>query len=256
MKRRSLRTAAVRLASLSLVVLVASCAPVSPAAESSDPVPASSPSFEASVPSQTLDDAWEVVRTPTPTPSRTKTGAPTRESSLRAKLDRLPIRAESRAGSYARSAFRHWTDADRDCEDTRAEVLRAESKRSVTQTDRCRVVSGKWFSLYDGVTITDAARLDVDHMVPLAEAWRSGAWKWTSNRRKAFANDLLHGATLRAVTLSTNRSKGDRDPAQWLPPRRASWCRYASDWVSVKTTWKLSLNAAERDALRVMVATC
>jgi hypothetical protein len=110
--------------------------------------------------------------------------------------------------------------------------------------------------LYDGVTVTDAAKLDVDHMVPLAEAWRSGAWAWDADRREAYANDLAHAFTLRVVTAATNRSKGDKDPSEWLPPRRVAWCRYAKDWIDVKVTWKLTAQPAEITALRSLLKTC
>jgi hypothetical protein len=55
---------------------------------------------------------------------------------------------------------------------------------------KCKLTGGKWISAYDGKTITNASQLDVDHLVPLAEAWRSGAWKWTPVQRQTFANDL------------------------------------------------------------------
>jgi hypothetical protein len=86
-------------------------------------------------------------------------------------------------------------------------------------------------------------------MVPLKEAWESGARSWSATNRRRFANDLGHGASLEAVTDNVNQSKGDRDPADWLPPRASLHCKYAIRWVVVKYRWRLSVNSAERTAL-------
>ena len=158
---------------------------------------------------------------------------------------------------YQRELFTHWLDADRDGCDTREEVLIDES-RSTAQVDRygCKVVEGDWFSSYDGLRFTDPAELDIDHLVPLAEAWDSGASGWDAGRRQAFANDLDHPQALRAVSASSNRSKGDLDPGQWKPTRDAAWCEYANDWVTVKKAWDLAADQNEVDDLRVMLRTC
>jgi hypothetical protein len=177
-------------------------------------------------------------------------------ATAREKLAQIEVRRESHQASYDRDRFRHWIDADRDCEDTRAEVLRAESSARVTRNSSCTIQTGRWFSLYDGITITQASSLDVDHVVALAEAWRSGAWAWSDAKREAFANDISRPQVLRAVTASTNRSKGDRDPTDWLPTRRAAWCRYAREWIHVKYVWDLSAQRAEIEALEDLLATC
>jgi hypothetical protein len=153
--------------------------------------------------------------------------------------------------------FKLWTDADHDRCDTREEVLISES-RSKAQVDPygCKVVAGDWYSLYDGLTFTDPAELDIDHMVPLAEAWDSGASAWDAARREAYANDLDHPQALRAVSAAANRSKGDLDPGQWKPTRDGAWCEYANDWVTVKKAWDLTADQNEVDDLRVMLRTC
>lgn len=101
----------------------------------------------------------------------------------------LPAAAEKREG-YQRSRFQHWTDEDRDGCDTREEVLIAESRTAPTIGPGCKVTAGEWFSYYDGQTTTQPRGLDIDHMVPLTEAWDSGACTWSAARRKAYANDL------------------------------------------------------------------
>ncbi|WP_407702574.1 HNH endonuclease family protein [Streptomyces niger] len=98
--------------------------------------------------------------------------------------------------------------------------------------ERCKILSGEWFFYYDQHTVTDPKGLDIDHMVPLAEAWNSGASQWTKERRQAYANDLGAERSLVAVTAKTNRSKADQDPAQWMSPSADARCTYLADWVS------------------------
>jgi hypothetical protein len=121
--------------------------------------------------------------------------------------------------------------------------------------DDCTISAGTWVSPYDGRSVADPQDLDVDHLVPLANAWRTGASTWTDERREAFANDLTRPQLI-AVTESTNRSKGDQDPSEWRPPRHDYWCTYAQNWVAVKAYWALSVTAAEKAALAEMLGTC
>jgi hypothetical protein len=157
---------------------------------------------------------------------------------------------------YQRSYFKHWTDANHDGCDTRAEVLKAESTVSVTRNSSCTIMTGKWWSAYDNVWFTAASKLDIDHFVPLSEAWKSGAFKWTSIRREAFANDLGYALSLIAVSSGTNRSKGDQDPESWMPPSRTYWCTYAATWVAVKYRWVLTVDSGEKTQLRSILNGC
>lgn len=163
----------------------------------------------------------------------------------------LIVAPERSGASYQRDLFQHWIDADDDGCDTRCEVL-AQERRS----DLPGLLAGGWLSIYDGYSTDDPSELEVDHLVALAEAWRSGADGWDAARRRAFANDLEEPDALVAVTAATNRSKGDRDPATWQPPNGASWCRFAGGWVRVKVKWGLSADEAEVSALRNMLAGC
>jgi hypothetical protein len=127
----------------------------------------------------------------------------------------------------------------------------------VTLTDDgCRVLSGRWIDWYTGVVVTDASQLDVDHMVPLAEAHRSGGHTWTVAERTSYANDLGTDDALVAVTATANRSKGDSGPEAWLPPQTSAHCRYASAWVDVKYEYELSVSSDERTTLRQALASC
>lgn len=180
---------------------------------------------------------------------------PTGGTELRAAVDKLPVKPEARAG-YERDAFRHWIDENHDGCNTRMEVLIEEAVKPPQQGERCKLTGGEWLSYYDEVTVTDASKLDIDHVVPLAEAWDSGASGWTPERREAFANDLTAERSLVAVTASTNRSKGDKDPAEWMPPAEGATCTYLVDWVSTKARWGLAVDRAERKALRLHAADC
>jgi hypothetical protein len=178
-------------------------------------------------------------------------------TSLRASvvLKTLPVRSEARSG-YQRTLFNHWGDADRDGCDTRAEVLIRQSQVTAQVTSGCRVYRGRWVSAYDSVVVTDPSTLDVDHVVPLAEAWDSGASRWSDTTREAFANDLTFTGSLLAVTASTNRSKGDQDPADWMPGSSAYRCTYVATWIAVKYRWSLSVDGRESSALRRQVSAC
>ncbi len=155
---------------------------------------------------------------------------------------------------YDRALFVHWIDADGDGCDTRQEVLIEESRVPVVMGSGCTVVSGEWYSWYDGATWTNPSDVDIDHFVPLSEGWKSGANSWAADRRRAFANDLGLDTALEAVTDNVNQSKGDRDPAAWLPPLAAVHCEYASDWVLMKYRWDLSVDTTELSALNEIIS--
>jgi hypothetical protein len=170
----------------------------------------------------------------------------------RDRLGELTLAGWGSMAGYSRDRFEHWTRTGGNC-NTRDTVLRRDAES--VETDGCNVVDGRWVSPYDGETVTDPADVDVDHMIPLANAWRTGASAWTDAEREQFANDTSRPQLL-AVTAAANRSKGDQDPAQWKPPRRSYWCAYAVKWVTVKSHWKLSITVAEKAALRDMLETC
>ncbi|MFF7705493.1 HNH endonuclease family protein [Streptomyces lydicus] len=175
--------------------------------------------------------------------------------SLHDAIEVLPQAAESRDG-YERSKFKHWIDADHDGCNTRAEVLLAEAITPPTLGPGCKLSGGTWLSYYDDQIVDGASGLDIDHMVPLAEAWDSGASQWTAARRQSYANDLGADRSLVAVTAKTNRQKADQDPAEWMPPATDARCTYLSDWVSTKLRWSLTVDRRERDALRQLAASC
>jgi hypothetical protein len=93
-------------------------------------------------------------------------------------------------------------------------------------------------------------------LVPLAEAWRSGANRWTAGTRTRYANDLRYSATLIAVTAHANRSKGDQEPQDWLPVRHRYDCTYVANWVAVKWRWHLAIDGAEKRFLTSTLSDC
>lgn len=169
-------------------------------------------------------------------------------------LDQLGVGTESGASSYDRDAFRHWVDANGNGCDTRAEVLIEESTVTAGRSGTCTITSGRWVSDYDGAVLTAPGGLDIDHMVPLKEAWISGASSWSAARKEAFANDLGYAPSLVAVSASSNRSKSDQDPDSWLPARAT--CDYVKRWVAVKWRWGLRIDSAERAAVQTQLDGC
>lgn len=198
----------------------------------------------------TESDAAVVVKKTTTTVKRktTSTTKPPKGNVARTALSVLATipQVKERPQGYNRNLFKHWTDADGDSCNTREEVLIAESK-TPPQVDAygCRVIAGDWYSEYDGLLHTDPSDLDIDHFIPLKEAWDSGAWAWSSSQREKFANDLSDARSLIAVTAGQNRSKGDKDLSNWLPPRKEALCTYVASWVAVKAHWKLSMDPSE-----------
>lgn len=168
-------------------------------------------------------------------------------------LDALTITPEGSSSGYSREKFPHWTTVSGTC-DTREWVLRRDGVGVQTGLD-CYPTAGSWRSPYDGATWHQPSDVDIDHLVPLAESWRSGASDWTTPQRESFANDLSNPQLI-AVTDNVNQSKGDQSPDQWKPPLTSYWCTYASMWTAVKYTWDLTATTAEVTALEDMLQTC
>ena len=125
-----------------------------------------------------------------------------------------------------------------------------------TTSSDCTVTTGRWVDPWSGVVTTTARALQIDHTVPLANAWSSGAWAWTHEQRVAYANDLTDTDHLVPILAHENEAKGDGGPDRWRPPSRSAWCRYALDWDHIKAKWHLTATPGEWAALREMSATC
>ena len=150
----------------------------------------------------------------------------------------------------------YWADADGDCINTRHEVLILESRVPVTMTENgCSVALGEWYDPLTDQAFTDPSDVDIDHHVALLEAHRSGAAEWDTAKKRAFANDLVNSYALQAMDDSTNTSKSDNDPANWLPPNESSRCDYVKNWVEVKSLYALTYDDAEKAAIEGILGT-
>ncbi|MEO3776316.1 HNH endonuclease family protein [Micromonospora sp. B11E3] len=174
---------------------------------------------------------------------------------LQTAVASLPVASENRTG-YSRDLFPHWIDADGDGCNTRNEVLLAEAVSAPSVGSGCSLSGGRWYSYYDNAYWTLTGDLDIDHMVPLAEAWDSGARNWSTSRRQAYANDLGDYRPLVAVTDNVNQAKSDQDPATWMPPYSGARCRYVNEWVATKIRWRLTVDSAEKNALTSWANSC
>lgn len=158
---------------------------------------------------------------------------------------------ESRDGYDRDKIFGSWLDVDKDGCNTRCEVLEREKR-----FDLSSLPTGGWYSVFDGATTGRSSSFDIDHVVPLAEAWDSGGSSWSLSRWKSFGNDLDDVRALRAVSASSNRSKGDRDPAEWMPPLASFRCQYVAEWVALKSRWSLSVDSTEKTFLDNVASSC
>ena len=235
-------------------------------AAAATPVPAASPVAPAITPTRTaLRPTAVATRLPAPTQTAAPTAVPVPTAVPPAAAGapagdapQLNLRSAGTVPGYDRATWKHWVDADGDCQDTRAEVLIAESLEPVTFTSsaNCTVLGGRWYDPYTGAFFSVAGDLDVDHFIPLSNAHSSGGAAWARDRKRDFANSLNDADHLIAVSASANRSKGNRAPDEWKPPNQGYWCEYAYDWIRVKSAWGLSATAGEWAALSSMTATC
>ncbi|OHF04054.1 hypothetical protein CORC01_00393 [Colletotrichum orchidophilum] len=190
------------------------------------------------------------VAEPLPMPS--PSGIPT-AAAAKTQLAALTVAAWSNTDTYDRDLFPHWSTVSGAC-NTRETVLQRDGT-GVVVNSACAATSGTWKSPYDGASWTAASDVDIDHMVPLKNAWISGAASWTTAKREQFANDLTR-PQLWAVTDSVNQSKSDKSPDSWKPPLTSFYCTYARSWVQVKSYWALTVTSAEKTALTSMLNTC
>lgn len=117
----------------------------------------------------------------------------------------------------------------------------------------CTNLTGRWVDAYSGNIYSSASDMDIDHVVPLGNAWASGARFWSIAKKTAYANDPL---VLLAVNDRLNQSKGDRSVDQWMPPNAAAACNYAERWVAIKSKYNLSVTTAERTKLTNVLRSC
>ncbi len=193
-------------------------------------------------------------RTP-PTTSRPPLPGPA------AVLARLPTGTLDHGPHYARTADfgRAWLDVDHNGCDTRNDILRRDLTGILvrTGTNGCVVIGGSLHDRYTGTTIAfskaHAIAVQIDHVLPLHDAWELGAYRWTQAEREAYANDPL---VLLAVSGPENEAKGDKLADEWTPPDRAEWCDYATRTIAIHAKYALPVTAGERQALGSLLTTC
>lgn len=169
-------------------------------------------------------------------------------------LETLKVADEVRTG-YKRTLFKHWVGVGNGCDSRKAVIISEAIVKPKVETG-CKIVGGEWLSIYDNVKVTDAGKLDVDHMVPLAEAWDSGASAWDAAKKEMYANDQTDPRHLIAVTGASNRSKSDQDPAEWMPTNKTYACEYLTNWVSIKVRWSLSVDKTEKTFIENNLKPC
>ncbi len=188
---------------------------------------------------------------------------PSTEAAQR-QLSELMVRPAGSMAGYSRDECFHWSDTQEfgwrlpsgtpdpeSCDARDAALIR--DGRGERVEEFCDIVSGRWFDPYGGQTYTASSDIDIDHIVPLAIAWRSGAFSWDTAKRESFANMPRN---LLSVDDGLNQSKGDKGPEAWKPPREAHWCTYSKRWIGIKHFWKLSITSAENATLAQMLGTC
>lgn len=141
---------------------------------------------------------------------------------------------------YDRSNWKHWIDADKDCQNTRHEILIRDSLVPVQLSENgCTVITGVWVGQYTGEVFTRAKQLDADHIVPLKWAYEHGGAGWSKAMKQAFANDPEN---LLPVKASANRQKGAKGPDEWMPPLHQ--CEYLRQWRSIVNRYGLEYYSA------------
>jgi hypothetical protein len=175
-----------------------------------------------------------------------------------AEVVRLTVAPSRDRPRYVREDWQPhgWADDDGDGCNTREEVLIAESRSPVQRHGRCKVLSGDWLDPYTGLTTTSPSDLQVDHLVALADAHRSGGWAWPAAKKMAFANDLSDPELLNAVSGDENERKADDGPDRWLPPNRAYRCSYVSAYARIKAKWSLTVTPDQNAALARALKEC
>lgn len=181
-------------------------------------------------------------------------------------LDTLEVKGRAPMTGYDRDLFgQAWSDAARvdgarnGC-DTRNDVLRRDLTKTTIKpgTNGCVAQTGTLRSPYTGETVQfergeDSGKVQIDHVVPLADVWVKGGQQLSDEELLDVANDPLN---LVAVEGSVNASKGAGDAATWRPPARGAWCENAARQIAVKAKYDLWVTSAEKQALGEMLKGC
>ena len=225
-------------------------------AETTPPPPGSAPVTSPTAATGTIDPPEAAVPAEPASPTNAAVDEPAASEAAAQLMERLqPLVAERNSSipDYDRDYFAGWLDTDRDCVNTRHEILQAEAVGFSMNAEGCAVDSGEWFDPYTNRTFTDPRDLDVDHVVALADAWVSGAWEWADELLDRFSNDL---GNLNAIAAGENRSKSAKGPAEYNPTAPAARCDYLVQYATVKIRWELSITPQDFDVLATGLTGC
>lgn len=154
--------------------------------------------------------------------------------------------------------FGRWINdpTDDTCMNTRAQVLVRDSEVEVKfrAANRCIVQSGQWLDPYAGDEMTESKEVQIDHVVPLKNAYVTGASKWDLKTRKLYANFMGVDYHLLPVNGHENMSKGDKGPDAYIPPNEKIRCDYLQHWLKIKAVWNLVMTKAEAETIQKMIS--
>lgn len=177
-------------------------------------------------------------------------------------LNTLAVKGRAPKTGYSRAQFgATWADVNKNGCDTRNDILKRDLTNIVyrSKTHDCVVESGTLLDPYSGTIInfvkgvTSSTEVQIDHVVALSNAWQTGAFKLSLERRTAFANDPDN---LLAVQGRLNLQKGDGDAATWLPPLKSIRCAYVTKQIIVKAKYSLWVTTSEKVAMKNTLAKC
>lgn len=202
----------------------------------------------------------EVAPSPLSSPASSPSpDSPPPSADVLEQLAEIPDLGNESQPEYRRAQFGDgWLDPDGNGCDTRNDILIRDLTDTVVD-ERCRVLSGTLHDPYTGEAVAfvrgarSSQEVQIDHIVPLAVAWRGGAWEWSAAQREAFANDPLE---LAAVAGHANQSKGAKSLAQWTPPATAGRCSYAAAYIAVAHRYAIALSGADKAAAAEILAGC
>ncbi|MEU6796973.1 HNH endonuclease family protein [Nonomuraea wenchangensis] len=183
-------------------------------------------------------------------------------SDARKKLAKLQVKGRAPRTGFDRDKFGpSWADVDRNGCDTRNDILKRDLEDETFKpgTHDCIVLTGTLKDPYSGKTITfkrgqdTSTAVQIDHLIPLSDAWQKGAQQWSATKRKEFANDPLN---LQATDGPLNGQKSDSDAATWLPPLKSYRCTYIARQIDVKAKYDVWVTAAEKSAMEGILDGC
>lgn len=164
------------------------------------------------------------------------------------KLQALKVADANESAPYSRKDWKHWIGSP--C-NTRETVLKMQGTNVKTDPKTCKILSGEWTDKYEGKKVTESRQLDIDHVVPLSYAAKHGGDSWDAQKKQAFANDTDQ---LLAVTASSNRSKGDKGPGEWMPDKNR--CDYSERWVNTASKYGLTISSKDKQVLEDELSKC